>query len=105
MRKPALTNSSLAISVLTIRSDHFDAEVESSLRRDLPIITTPHAKSHLTSSKEGGQEEAFTSVYDLDFFEEMGVDIKGTVSLSLSSISWPRSSIPCPWRLNAVGKL
>ena len=46
--------------------------MEQSLRRDLPIITTPHAKDHL-SSKENG--EAFTAVHDLDFFESMLVDI------------------------------
>ncbi|KAL6717260.1 hypothetical protein ACLMJK_005175 [Lecanora helva] len=54
-------------------SDHFDAHVESSLRRSLPIITTPHAKSHLASKESN---ESFTSVHDLDFFDEMLVDIK-----------------------------
>ncbi|KAL8809423.1 MAG: hypothetical protein Q9223_007929, partial [Gallowayella weberi] len=54
--------------------DHFDAKVEDSLRRDLPIITTPHAKAHLTSKGEG---EAFTAVHDLDFFQDMLVDIEG----------------------------
>ncbi|MCJ1450975.1 hypothetical protein MMC28_001309 [Mycoblastus sanguinarius] len=55
-------------------ADHFDAHVEASLRRDLPIITTPHAKSHLaSSSKENG--EAFTAVHDLDFFDDILVDI------------------------------
>lgn len=55
--------------------DHFDAQVESSLRRSLPIITTPHAKSHLASKGEG---EAFTEVYDLNFFEDILVDIEGS---------------------------
>jgi hypothetical protein len=55
-----------------ISSDHFDQEVESSLRRSLPIITTPHAKSHLA---EKGDGEAFTSVYDLDTYQSMIVDI------------------------------
>jgi len=45
-------------------ADHFDQEVEQSLRRDLPIITTPHAKQHLTSK---GDSESFTSVHALDF--------------------------------------
>ncbi|KAL8735143.1 MAG: hypothetical protein Q9166_001019 [cf. Caloplaca sp. 2 TL-2023] len=53
-------------------ADHFDAKVESSLRRDLPIITTPHAKSHLASKAEG---EAFTAVHDLNFFEDILVDV------------------------------
>ena len=48
--------------------------MEESLRRDLPIITTPHAKSHLVESKSDG--EAFTAVHDLDFFQEMLVDIE-----------------------------
>lgn len=54
-------------------SDHFDQEVEASLRRSLPIITTPHAKDHLTSK---GNEESFNRVFDLDFFQSMFVDIR-----------------------------
>ncbi|KAL9135450.1 MAG: hypothetical protein Q9175_003361 [Cornicularia normoerica] len=50
--------------------------VEASLRRDLPIITTPHAKSHLSSANKD-PSEAFTAVHDLDFFDECLVDIKG----------------------------
>ncbi|KAI9818082.1 MAG: hypothetical protein M1827_000707 [Pycnora praestabilis] len=53
-------------------ADHFDQKVEESLRRDLPIITTPHAKSHLASKGSG---EAFEDVYELDFFDSMMVDI------------------------------
>lgn len=56
-------------------ADHFDQEVEASLRRDLPIITTPHAKAHLGGKTEG---EAFTEVHALDFFESLVVDIKKT---------------------------
>lgn len=48
-------------------ADHFDEKVEASLRRDLPIITTPHAKSHLSEKK--GDDEKFTCVYDLDHWE------------------------------------
>ncbi|KAG8532962.1 uncharacterized protein KY384_001743 [Bacidia gigantensis] len=54
-------------------ADHFDQEVEASLRRDLPIISTPHAKAHLATKPDG---EAFTAVYDIGFFEEMFVDVK-----------------------------
>ena len=54
-------------------SDHFDQEVEASLRRDLPIITTPHAKEHLSVQKEAA--ESFNSVFDVDFFEDMMVNI------------------------------
>lgn len=59
--------------LITSPRDHFDKEVEASLRRDLPIITTPHAKSHLTGKDEG---ENFSNVYDLDFFDTMMVDVK-----------------------------
>jgi len=53
-------------------ADHFDQEVEASLRRDLPIITTPHAHKHLAHKGEG---EAFTSVYAVDAWEDMFVDV------------------------------
>lgn len=56
-------------------SDHFDQKVEASLRRSLPIITTPHAKEHLQGK---GPEESFSEVYDLDAFDTMYVDIKST---------------------------
>ena len=64
---------------MPLTSDHFDAKVESSLRRDLPIITTPHAKSHLTSKKSEseGKGEAFTAVTELDFFESTMVRVEG----------------------------
>ncbi|CAK1365934.1 unnamed protein product [Cercospora beticola] len=55
-------------------ADHFDQKVEQSLRRDLPIITTPHAKECLTEKKS--EEERFTQVYDLDHFESAILDIK-----------------------------
>jgi len=53
-------------------ADHFDQKVEASLRRDLPIITTPHAHSHLTSKGDG---ESFTSVHALDAWENLFVDV------------------------------
>jgi L-ascorbate metabolism protein UlaG (beta-lactamase superfamily) len=53
-------------------ADHFDQEVEQSLRRDLPIITTPHAKQHLTSK---GDSDSFTSVHALDFWEDLLVSL------------------------------
>jgi len=46
--------------------------VEESLRRNLPIVTTPHAKGCLQSK---GEEESFSQVYDLDFYDEMMLDI------------------------------
>jgi hypothetical protein len=57
-------------------SDHFDQKVESSLRRTLPLITTPHAKSVLTSKGE----DSFTNVYDLEPFQQSTVDITGSTS-------------------------
>ena len=62
---------SLSSTYLSSR-DHFDRKVEASLRRDLPIITTPHAKAHLISKGEG---EDFSDVYDLDFYDSMMVDV------------------------------
>lgn len=53
-------------------ADHFDQQVESSLRRTLPIVTTPHAKSHLTAK---GPDESFKDVYALDTFDSMFLDI------------------------------
>jgi L-ascorbate metabolism protein UlaG (beta-lactamase superfamily) len=55
-------------------ADHFDQVVEDRLRRSLPIVTTPHAKEHLSEKK--GKDEAFTAVYALDTFEAMMLDIK-----------------------------
>jgi len=54
-------------------ADHFDQEVEAKLRRDLPIITTPHAKESLVDKKAEG--EKFEQVTSLDFWE--GCIVKG----------------------------
>ncbi|OCF34411.1 hypothetical protein I316_03925 [Kwoniella heveanensis BCC8398] len=51
--------------------DHFDKEVEDKLRRDLPIITTPHAKKCLTEDK--AVDEKFSEVYDVDTWQSMFV--------------------------------
>ncbi|PYI26623.1 Metallo-hydrolase/oxidoreductase [Aspergillus indologenus CBS 114.80] len=53
--------------------DHFDRHVEDSLRRDLPIITTPHAQSILTSKGD----DSFTRVASVDVYEQALVDIRG----------------------------
>ena len=52
-------------------ADHFDQLVEESLRRDLPIISTPHAHSHLTAKGH----ESFTAVTALDFWESTILDL------------------------------
>lgn len=62
-----------AVLLSHYHADHFDEKVEASLRRSLPIITTPHAKEHLAGKGEG---EAFSEVYALDHFDSMYVDIK-----------------------------
>jgi len=54
--------------------DHFDQKVEQSLRRDLPIITTPHARKCLVDDKK---EDQFTAVTELDFWDECLVDVEG----------------------------
>ncbi|CAI7573074.1 unnamed protein product [Penicillium glandicola] len=54
--------------------DHFDKKVKASLRRDLPIITTPHATERLNSKKQ----DSFTSVSTLNPFEQIEVNIEGT---------------------------
>ena len=54
-------------------ADHFDEKVESSLRRDLPIITTPHATDHLSNKQPAS--ESFTSVHALDFWDSLHLDI------------------------------
>jgi len=64
-----------AILLSHYHEDHFDKKVESSLRRSIPIITTPHARSHLTSK---GPDESFTEVNALDFFDSMMLDIATT---------------------------
>lgn len=46
--------------------------MEASLRRDLPIITTTHAKSHLTNKGA----DSFTDVCALDAFESQMVNIE-----------------------------
>lgn len=47
--------------------DHFDRVVEDRLRRDLPIVTTPHAKSHLQQKGD----ESFTDITALEFWESV----------------------------------
>lgn len=57
-------------------ADHFDEKVEESLRRDLPIVTTPHARECLVDQKEEG--EKFSAVTDLDFWESCVIGIEGS---------------------------
>ncbi|KAK2765189.1 hypothetical protein FQN54_008888 [Arachnomyces sp. PD_36] len=63
-----------AVLLSHYHEDHFDRKVEESLRRSLPIISTPHAKECLTSKPEEG--EAFTNVHALDKYQSVMLDIK-----------------------------
>lgn len=64
-----------AVLLSHYHADHFDDRVEEALRRDIPIITTPHAKQHLESKLP--TEDAFTNVFALDAFQEVELDIDG----------------------------
>jgi L-ascorbate metabolism protein UlaG (beta-lactamase superfamily) len=66
-----------AVLLSHYHADHFDQDVEASLRRDLPIVSTPHAKKCLVDDKG---EDKFTEVYDVDHFEHMLLDIKTSSS-------------------------
>ncbi|KAF2810395.1 Metallo-hydrolase/oxidoreductase [Mytilinidion resinicola] len=61
-----------AVLLSHYHGDHFDQKVEESLRRDIPIITTLHAKSCLQSK---GQE-SFSEVHDLESFQSLMLDIE-----------------------------
>jgi L-ascorbate metabolism protein UlaG (beta-lactamase superfamily) len=59
-----------AVLLSHYHADHFDQVVEEKLRRDLPIVTTPHAKGALTSKGT----DSFTAVHALDFWESLMID-------------------------------
>lgn len=67
-----------AVLLSHYHADHFDQKVEASLRRDLPIISTPHARKHLHDGKDDA--ERFSHVFDLDFFENMIVKVQSPAS-------------------------
>ncbi|KAK4458379.1 putative metal-dependent hydrolase [Cladorrhinum samala] len=54
--------------------DHFDREVENSLNRQFPIVTTPHAKDCLTSQSK---QEPFRNIHALDTFQSLQLPIEG----------------------------
>jgi hypothetical protein len=76
--------------ITDVYSDHFDDKVEAELRRDLPIISTPHARSHL-ASKSG--TEAFTSVYALDH-HETGILMLGETTAAIRVMAVPGKHVP-----------
>ena len=69
---------------------------------DLPIITTPHAKSHLASASKD-PSETFTAVHDLDFFDDCLVDIVGS-SAAIKVTGMPGKHVP-PGPGGVAGKL
>jgi len=82
-----------AVLLSHYHADHFDEKVENSLRRDLPIVTTPHAKHHLHENKPAG--ENFTQVYDLDFFESCLVSISNAENFEQNEPSTsPEARVP-----------
>jgi L-ascorbate metabolism protein UlaG (beta-lactamase superfamily) len=83
--------------------DHFDKEVEQKLSRGIPIITTPHAHSHLT--KKG--DESFTSVHALDFWDTLVLDVQGDDTAKKPSVKitgMPGKHVP-PGPLNVANDI
>ncbi|KAL4862615.1 hypothetical protein BDV12DRAFT_178591 [Aspergillus spectabilis] len=85
--------------------DHFDQHVEASLRRNLPIVTTSHAKSILTSKGP----DSFTNIYDLEPFQQMMINIKsdttGHNSPGLRVTGMPGKHIPVGKPLEKLNEL
>lgn len=82
-----------AILLSHYHADHFDEKVEESLRRDLPIITTPHAKHHL-SEETKAHGEAFEKITALDFWESAVLDVAGKEGVSLRVTGMPGKHVP-----------
>lgn len=84
--------------------DHFDREVEEKLTKNIPIITTPHAKECLTSKGE----DSFTNVHALDFWETLVLDVEGeerqgkTPGLKITGV--PGKHVP-PGPLNIANEI
>lgn len=73
--------------------DHFDQVVEGSLRRDFPIVSTPHAKAAL--GPDSGQEEPFTNVRALDHWESLQVSIEESErEASIKVTAMPGKHVP-----------
>ncbi|KAI0074962.1 Metallo-hydrolase/oxidoreductase [Panus rudis PR-1116 ss-1] len=61
-----------------LHEDHFDTLVASKLRRDIPIVSTPHACTNLTS-------QGFTALYSLDTWQKIVV-MKGADRLTITAM-------------------
>ena len=70
-----------------MRREHFDRAVERDLRRSLPIITTAHAKAHLTS--KDGKGEAFTAVYTLDSYQSTMLELVPNLRSHVQNLKTP----------------
>jgi hypothetical protein len=66
-------------------------QVEASLRRDLPIVTTPHAKTALTSKSP--PEDNFTAVTALDAWSAAHITIAGS-ERALKVTATPGKHVP-----------
>lgn len=79
-------------------ADHFDQEVEEKLRRDLPIITTPHARQCLVDQKS--ESERFTNVSAVDFWDSclikcVGPEVRGTSGhTAVKVVGMPGKHVP-----------
>ncbi|OBT39604.1 hypothetical protein VE00_10750 [Pseudogymnoascus sp. WSF 3629] len=66
---------------------HFDRAVEKDLRRSIPIITTAHAKAHLTSKDR--EDDAFTAVYTLDTYQSTMLEIMPNLHSDVQTLKTP----------------
>ncbi|KAI0638934.1 Metallo-hydrolase/oxidoreductase [Trametes polyzona] len=97
-----LTNPSVPIDQLPpihlillshYHEDHFDKVVEDCLRRDLPIITTPHARHHLTEAQ--AKCEPFTAITALDTWQAADIRAVGDAGeAKLRVIAMPGKHVP-----------
>lgn len=86
-------------------ADHFDQDVEQRLRRDVPIITTPHAKDHLQEpGAEKGEAGAYTELTALDHWQSALINVKGDSKQALKVTAMPGKHVP-PGPANIAGKL
>lgn len=65
--------------------DHFDREVEARLGRDVPIVTTPHARRCLTADKEAAGEEPFRAVHALDVWETVVMPVAASANTAAAA--------------------
>lgn len=77
-------------------ADHFDQDVEKKLRRDLPIVTTPHAKEHLQKpGEEKGDAGEYTNLTALDHWQSAMVEVeRETEGQALKVTAMPGKHVP-----------